>query len=363
MKKFSFDHLTDVQFEEYCFDLIKALGFTNVDWRKGTGKSTSPADSGRDIEAEKIHRDFDGETTMEKWFFDCKKHKRGVSADKLQGSLSWATAERPDKLVFMCSNFLSNPCKDYLEKYEKGNRPTFKIKVWELPTLEEFTFGKNQILFKFKLSDGPPDDSRNIAELQDELNEKFRDVRNAQSTDVKEIVYPEFRHKLATLYNHPPPWNSNIRRIVSQIFDFIEGLLPNASITDTETYVEWIDLLLKDKKTFELARKKFLDTVKKFYLSADFEYNLRVFNLLQQFHEYKKSFMKKLVDEAIDKWSDEKFSKLNGHIRFERLQNNDQDAFRRIRQHLLQRIEEASKSNNAVTKERARKLYERVKGQ
>ncbi len=109
MEKFSFDHLSDVQFEEYCFDLIKELGFTNVDWRKGTGKLTSAADSGRDIEAEKIRVDVDGQTIMEKWFFDSKNHKRGVSPSDLQGSLSWAIAKRPDKLVFMCSNFLSNP--------------------------------------------------------------------------------------------------------------------------------------------------------------------------------------------------------------------------------------------------------------
>ncbi len=116
--KFSFNHLSDTEFEEYCFDLIKKLGFRNVDWRKGTGKSTSPSDKGRDIEAEKIIDEY-GEIAIEKWFFDCKHQIAGVPPDKILGALSWAVAERPDKLIIMCSNFLSNSCKEYLDKYDQ----------------------------------------------------------------------------------------------------------------------------------------------------------------------------------------------------------------------------------------------------
>ena len=154
IEKFLLNHLSDTEFEEYCFDLIKELDFTNVDWRKGTGKPTSPSDNGRDIEANKIIKDFDGETTTEKWFFECKNHVAGVSPEKIQGALSWTTAERPDKLVIVCSNFLSNPCKEYLKKYILENRPTFKIKVWERKELEELSIGKIELLNKYKLSDG-----------------------------------------------------------------------------------------------------------------------------------------------------------------------------------------------------------------
>ncbi|MDP3041757.1 MAG: restriction endonuclease [Candidatus Omnitrophota bacterium] len=153
-KKFSFNHLSDTEFEEYCFELIKELGFKNVDWRKGTGKSTSPSDMGRDIEAEKIIEDVDGETSLEKYFFECKHHMEGVSPSKIQSALSWAMAENPVKLVFICSNFLTNPCKEYLKKYVQENKPRFKIKIWELKELEELSIGKVRLLNKYKLSDG-----------------------------------------------------------------------------------------------------------------------------------------------------------------------------------------------------------------
>jgi hypothetical protein len=46
------DHLTDTQFEEYCFDPLKSMVFVNVRWRKRTGHDSSPSDQGRDISLE-----------------------------------------------------------------------------------------------------------------------------------------------------------------------------------------------------------------------------------------------------------------------------------------------------------------------
>lgn len=44
MNEASFDGLSSPRFEEFCFDLLHASGFVNLDWRKGTGLATSPAD-------------------------------------------------------------------------------------------------------------------------------------------------------------------------------------------------------------------------------------------------------------------------------------------------------------------------------
>lgn len=153
-ENYSFDHLSDIEFEEFCFDLLKELDFKNVNWRKGTGKTTSPSDSGRDIECKRFTKDVDGKITEEKWFFECKHYKKGLPPEKIQGALSWANAERPDKLVIVVSNFLSNPCKNYLETYIDENKPSFKIKYWEIKELEDLTFGKSKLLNKYKLSKG-----------------------------------------------------------------------------------------------------------------------------------------------------------------------------------------------------------------
>lgn len=133
-----FSRLTDTQFEEFCFTLLKLHQLENVDWRKGTNKNSSPSDNGRDIECE-YHR-YDSilqRTVIEKWFIECKHYKEGVPPDKLQGALSWATAERPDRLIIIASGFLSNACKEYLKDYKEKNKPIFMIEIWEKPKLEK----------------------------------------------------------------------------------------------------------------------------------------------------------------------------------------------------------------------------------
>ena len=151
-KQFSFNHLTDTEFEEFCFDLLKTMEFINVQWRKGTGLSTSPSDRGRDIECQLIITDIDGEKYIQNWFVEIKHQKRGVPVDKILNAIAWAEAQKPDVLLIIASNFLSNTTKDYLESYENNNRPKFRIKKWELPDIKKHSNGKPLLLSKYSLS-------------------------------------------------------------------------------------------------------------------------------------------------------------------------------------------------------------------
>ncbi len=152
MDRFSLDHLRDTEFEQFCYDLLQNLGFSSINWRKGTGLATSPADSGRDLECQLLQRRIDGETYFEKWFVECKHYQKGVPADALTGALAWAAAERPDTLLIIASNFLSNPTKEYLEKYLEKNRPPYKIIFWERPQLEKLTSTCSTLLKKYRIS-------------------------------------------------------------------------------------------------------------------------------------------------------------------------------------------------------------------
>ena len=150
-ESFSLDHLTEVEFENFCYDLLHELGFVNITWRKGTGLSSSPADQGRDIECYFPRKDVDGTTHQEKWFVECKNYEKGVPPEKIQGALSWAKAERPDKLLIIASNFLSNPTKEYIEKLKQNERPHFAIKFWERPELEKMAATRTRLLRKYKI--------------------------------------------------------------------------------------------------------------------------------------------------------------------------------------------------------------------
>jgi hypothetical protein len=155
MKPFSLDHLSDVEFEEFCCDLLRQLGCKNLNWRKGTGLAGSTSDRGRDIECEFEREEVDGSRHTERWFVQCKHFKPGVPPEKLQGVLSWAQAERPHLVLIIASNFLSNPAKDYLKQYEATNKPPFRIRYWEKPDLERLTADKSRLLKKYNIVSEP----------------------------------------------------------------------------------------------------------------------------------------------------------------------------------------------------------------
>jgi hypothetical protein len=149
--KVTFNRLDETEFEEFCFDLLVASDFVNVDWRKGTGLHSSPSDGGRDIVAQLRQVDIDDSERLETWFVDCKHYERCVSPRELQNLLSWSQAERPDVALFIASGWLSNPAKDYLETWKQQNNPPFRIKHWERPYLVRMIRRKADLLAKYPI--------------------------------------------------------------------------------------------------------------------------------------------------------------------------------------------------------------------
>lgn len=195
--KLTFDGLTDTDFEEFCFDLLEEMNFVNLDWRKGTGKKTSPSDSGRDIIAQLQRTDIDGSVRAEKWFVDCKHYKSGIPARELQNLLAWAQAERPHVALFIISNFLSNSAKTYLETYKRNNNPPFEIKVWERTNLESMSRGKTLLLRLHGVlkSNLRPEDE--IGEAAEEFFNRVWYYRKlvmfSNITEGKETITPDMR--------------------------------------------------------------------------------------------------------------------------------------------------------------------------
>jgi hypothetical protein len=172
MAKLDFSTLSDSDFEEFIFHLLPRLGFVNVNWRKGTGLTSSPADSGRDIVCQHIREDVDKTKQIETWFVDCKHYKKGIPPRDLQNLLTWAEAERPHTALIAASGFLSNPAKDYLEKYESNRKPPFRIKYWERPKLEELASPKRALLMEYNLM---PTKTRSVQSIL-KAEQEFTDV-------------------------------------------------------------------------------------------------------------------------------------------------------------------------------------------
>lgn len=136
----SFDDMSPTEFEEFCRDVMKLAGFMNVNWRKGTPGDASPSDSGRDLEAEWRREDADGHQYDESWNVDAKHYtKSAVPPDALLSLVAWSHSSAPDVALVICSGYLSNPAKDWIDGLMAGpNCPSFRIRHWERPELVEF---------------------------------------------------------------------------------------------------------------------------------------------------------------------------------------------------------------------------------
>lgn len=171
--RLSFKNLDATEFEEFCFDLLKQVGYVNVDWRKGTAKNASPSDRGRDLVAELERTDVDGQKYTERWFVDCKHYTKGVPPEALQGLMTWAEAEQPDVVVVVASGYLSNPAKDWLEQYRKNRRPPFRIRHWERPQLADMVTAHPDLIYKHDIE---VEGFRSIAEILHAETERFEKV-------------------------------------------------------------------------------------------------------------------------------------------------------------------------------------------
>jgi Restriction endonuclease len=187
----TFDGLSSTEFEEFCSELLQSSGFVNVDWRKGTGHATSPADKGRDIVCDHLRVEPDGSHHFERWFVDCKHSKRGVPPRELQNLLAWAEAERPDVALFVISNFLSNPAKEYLDAYRKNNRPPFKIRNWERPQLIRMLRRKVSLQRRYDLASIPTRSLKEILGAEDEFATKVWYGRKAPAAHYRAQGTPE----------------------------------------------------------------------------------------------------------------------------------------------------------------------------
>jgi hypothetical protein len=228
LRNLSWDKLSATDFEQFIYDLLLTLGFTELSWRKGTGLVGGSPDQGRDIECVWQRPDIDGDSN-------------------------------PDCLAIAVSGFLSNPCKNYLKEYRAERTPPFRIKVWERPDLEGLAAGDVSLLTKYGLADitshmdlvhpvhamflhdKPYSDLATLFSLLDAfdkedldviigflpfdlINPRFRDPLSGRETLaellIDDISYEAFKKKCRDLARHMPE-SFLVRAIVADMLSFL----------------------------------------------------------------------------------------------------------------------------------------------
>ncbi|PFY26218.1 restriction endonuclease [Bacillus toyonensis] len=232
------DHLV---FENMCKDLIREMGFYNVDWRDGS------FDRGRDIEAELVvDYKLVGEKN-EKWFFECKLYSGGVPVGEVVDKVGWATAQKADKLVILTSSHLSTNTKDYLKEVQ--NVVPTKLYYIEGEGLKEIIIKYDSIVEKYFLN-------QNQKLAKSALQDYFMRTEKASMTklidlcnDLEKSRYLNYENiHILCSYLSLPEGEGGLGFPVSNLSILIEDIIcRNGSSKRLDTVIKDIEKLIEDK--------------------------------------------------------------------------------------------------------------------
>lgn len=117
------DSLTPREFENLTFDLVRASGMKNVQWR------TPGSDVGRDIEGTWTEVDFSGAHTVSRWYIDCKRYGSSIGWPTVWDKLAYADSQGADYLLIVTQSTATPQCLDQINLWNGANRRP-QIRVW-----------------------------------------------------------------------------------------------------------------------------------------------------------------------------------------------------------------------------------------
>lgn len=143
--RFSWENLTDDEFEELILWLARGAGGHDATLRTG------PGDKGYDVEANFLVPDPFGNPTTQRWLFECKHYASGVPFTAMDAARGAADVERPHTFVFAISSHLTTSCREQLVAWSKPK--SFRILFWERTQLQAMVL-KQPVVLRWAVEHG-----------------------------------------------------------------------------------------------------------------------------------------------------------------------------------------------------------------
>ncbi len=145
-KKLINEKLTPGEFQNLSYDLLISNGFINV---KQRGKG---GDGGRDLQGEHIST-IVKDKLVEKYWFQCKKVKKGVNFKNISTEIQKAEQKGINKFVVLSNTEITSVCMDDIDEWNKTKRchvlnwsgSTFLELLFELPDICQRYFPDEEI--------------------------------------------------------------------------------------------------------------------------------------------------------------------------------------------------------------------------
>jgi hypothetical protein len=182
-------------FEKLCVDLLIALGFRDVDWRKGH------PDEGWDIES-KYDVQYPTGPETEIWYVQCKRYAldHGVPPTKIDTKRLEMQARRPTCLLLITNSFFLPKVKDWAKSCVG-----YRVELWEGERLEGLIRQHGNLVLKYF-----PEIAKSKGDLIAQVTHALRASLQHVMSHVfyleslvcyEEGISDDFKHKLADITN------------------------------------------------------------------------------------------------------------------------------------------------------------------
>lgn len=188
-----------------------------------------------------------------------------------------------------------------------------------------------------------------------QFDDSFRQLKETTQPKTRAIKLDYFQPKLRSLcYDYH--WNNEVKdRIMSVLEDIPKSLSEEPNIN---YYLQFLGMMIhRYGNTISIIKEKFLHELENLYDDIKFETNGQVLSLLQELHEYNEQYMMQLINDAITRWSDQRFQSLGGSIELWELKRKDKEAHQRVVDYISRRMGEAEREDEKTWR-RLKKLHE-----
>ncbi len=184
--------MQDLKFENLSFDILSLRGIENLVWR------TPGRDGGRDLEGSLIRVDFAGETTVEKWYFECKRYTSSISWPTVFEKIAYAQSADADYLLILTSSNFSPQCRDEVTRWNSTHRRP-QVREWPGYYISTILEAHPQILLKYSLGGKPKNLPRSTLELSLEIAKSTQAAYSASELGQSSASYIELAACLSDL--------------------------------------------------------------------------------------------------------------------------------------------------------------------
>jgi len=195
------------------------------------------------------------------------------------------------------------------------------------------------------------------------LNE-LRSIKSLGDPETEKIIRVELRNSLTDLpYNHIEQWTEDLRKSILELMNLLSSELKADNEDLRERSMDMLSIIVNraDKTTIEKIKSDFLDTLDRLYQNPKVKKSSDLIKLLQALHYDEPDYIKKMIEDAIEKWSKEDFDTRYHDIEMDKYLWKDVNRLRELRSYILKSLANARKTQNNEKVERLEKLYEIIR--